>query len=165
MLSLGSAAFDEDCEPVSTFSVNLETLAGAEGHPHNMAWWSENQAAWEVARKSPQDPSVAMSAYVHWLDGLPGKPVFVGYPATWDFMFVYWYLERFAGRSPLGRFGLDIRSYAMAMLGEPYQAISKSTMPDRWIPEAPHTHVAVDDAIEQGQLFCNMLMENRRARE
>ncbi|MBK1736253.1 exonuclease, partial [Halorhodospira abdelmalekii] len=25
----------------------------------------------------------------------------------------------------------------------------------------PHTHLALDDAIEQGALFCNMLRENR----
>jgi len=24
----------------------------------------------------------------------------------------------------------------------------------------PHTHVALDDAIEQGAMFCNMLKEN-----
>jgi hypothetical protein len=27
----------------------------------------------------------------------------------------------------------------------------------------PHTHVALDDAIEQGALFCNMLAENVRS--
>jgi len=26
----------------------------------------------------------------------------------------------------------------------------------------PHTHVALDDALEQGALFCNMLGENLR---
>jgi hypothetical protein len=28
----------------------------------------------------------------------------------------------------------------------------------------PHTHVALDDAIEQGLLFCNMLAESRSKR-
>lgn len=166
MLSLGSAAFTEDCEQISTFSANLELLEGATGHPDNMSWWSENQVAWELARKAPRPPSSAMADYVDWLEGLPGRPVFVGYPAAWDFMFVQWYLKRFVGESPFGHSALDIRSYAMAVLGEPYREISKSTMPERWIPEAKHTHVAVDDAIEQGQLFCNILIENlERSRE
>ncbi len=30
------------------------------------------------------------------------------------------------------------------------------------IRDLPHTHVALDDAIEQGALFCNMLAELRR---
>lgn len=40
-----------------------------------------------------------MKDYVEWLKQLPGKTVFVGYPAAYDFMFVYWYLIRFAGAS------------------------------------------------------------------
>ena len=30
----------------------------------------------------------------------------------------------------------------------------------RWFPKAPHTHVALDDAREQGLLFINMLKEH-----
>ena len=38
-------------------------------------------------------------------------------------------------------------------------------MPRRWFDPLPHTHEALDDAIEQGALFCNMLAENlKRAR-
>jgi hypothetical protein len=33
--------------------------------------------------------------------------------------------------------------------------------PKHWFEPHPHTHVALDDAIEQGALFCNMLAENR----
>ena len=29
------------------------------------------------------------------------------------------------------------------------------------VDHLPHTHVALDDAIAQGALFCNMLKENR----
>jgi hypothetical protein len=32
-------------------------------------------------------------------------------------------------------------------------------MPARWFDPVPHTHVALDDAIGQGRLFCNMLKE------
>ncbi len=162
MLSIGSAAFTADGEMISTFSANLEPLEGARGHPETMAWWRKNQAAWEQSRKNLQEPSAAIAAYVAWLDALPGQPVFVGYPVAYDFMFVHWYLMRFAGRSPFGYSGLDIRTYAMAVLGLPFRQSTKSNMPERWLPAAPHTHVALDDAIEQGQLFCNMLAEHTR---
>jgi hypothetical protein len=33
-------------------------------------------------------------------------------------------------------------------------------MPRRWFDALPHTHLALEDAIEQGALFCNMLAEN-----
>jgi hypothetical protein len=79
---------------------------------------------------------------------------------AFDFMFVHWYLIRFAGRSPFSHSGLDIKTFAMAMLRKPYRDSVKSRMPRRWFDKLPHTHVALDDAIEQGALFCNMLAEH-----
>jgi hypothetical protein len=37
----------------------------------------------------------------------------------------------------------------------------KRNMPRSWFDDLPHTHKALDDAIEQGALFCNMLRESR----
>jgi hypothetical protein len=51
---------------------------------------------------------VALEKYAAWLKGLPGKPVFVGYPVAYDFLFVYWYLMRFVGQSPFSHSALDI---------------------------------------------------------
>jgi len=33
-------------------------------------------------------------------------------------------------------------------------------MPKRWFDDFTHTHKALDDAIKQGALFCNMVQEN-----
>lgn len=33
-------------------------------------------------------------------------------------------------------------------------------MPRHWFDKLPHTHIALDDALEQGALFCNILAEN-----
>ena len=101
-----------------------------------------------------------MRRYVDWVRALPGKPVFVGYPASFDFMFVNWYLMRFAGESPFGFSALDIKTYAMALLKKEYLQTTKPRLPTHWFDGHPHTHVALDDAIEQGTLFCNMLAEN-----
>jgi hypothetical protein len=161
MLSFGSAAFQADKKLVSTFAANLEPLPGASQHPETMAWWAERPEAWAASRKDPLDPALAMSDYVKWLDSLAGKPVFVGYPAAFDFLFVYWYLIRFAGRSPFSFAALDIKTMAMVLLGKEYRQCSKKDMPRRWFDAAPHTHAALDDAIEQGALFCNMLAECR----
>ena len=101
-----------------------------------------------------------MKDYLGWLKQLPGSPVFVAYPLTFDFMFVYWYLIKFAGESPFSFSGIDIKTYAMAMLKKPHRQTVKRNMPERWFDDLPHTHVALDDAISQGALFCNMLAEN-----
>jgi hypothetical protein len=160
MLSFASVAFDENGTELGSFARNLETLPGASGHPNTMAWWSENPSAWVVCRTDLVPPDRAMVDYVHWVLGLTGKPVFVAYPAGFDFLFMYWYMIRFAGESPFSHSALDIKTYAMALLRKPYRESTKRNMPKRWFPAAPHTHVALDDAREQGLLFVNMLREN-----
>lgn len=161
MLSFASAAYTADKELVGTFSANLHLLEGASGDPDTMKWWGQNQEAWEACRQDLQPAAVVMPRYVRWLKGLPGRPVFVGYPAAYDFMFVYWYLRRFAGESPFSHSALDIKTYAMALLDLEYRATSKRSMPRGWFDALPHTHVALDDAIEQGALFCNILAARR----
>lgn len=162
MLSFASAAYLADQTLLGTFSANLETLPGAQGEAKTMAWWQGQPDAWAACRAGVRDPAVVMPEYAAWLQALPGKPVFVAYPAGYDFMFVYWYLIRFAGESPFSHSALDIKTYAMAVLGTDYRDSTKRNMPRAWFGDAPHTHVALDDAIGQGILFCNMLAEQRR---
>jgi len=157
MLSFGSAAYLADKTLVDTFTANLELLPSAAGHPDTMAWWSQNQTAWKACRTDCQPPETAMRSYVAWLKALPGKPVFVGYPVGYDFMFVYWYLMRFAGESPFCHSALDMKTLAMTLLKTGYRDATKRNMPKAWFDKLPHTHIALDDAIEQGALFCNML--------
>jgi DNA polymerase III alpha subunit (gram-positive type) len=160
MLSFASAAYQADKTLVSTFSANLHTLPDAEGDPQTMAWWQNQPEAWAEARRKLRDPAEVITEYVTWIKSLPGTPVFVAYPAGFDFLFVYWYLIRFAGESPFSFSALDIKTYAMAMLRTEYRQSVKRNMPRRWFDPLPHTHRALDDAIEQGALFCNMLAEN-----
>lgn len=160
MLSFASAAYLADKTLASTFSAHLELLPGASPHPKTMKWWRAHPEAWEKCRQNLQKPEGAIRSYVAWLKSLPGKPVFVAYPVGFDFTFIYWYLIRFAGESPFGHNGIDIRSYAMAILKKRYKESGKDNMPKHWLDDKPHTHDALDDAIEQGALFCNMLREN-----
>lgn len=162
MLSIGSAVFTDDKQLLATFSANLQTPPGTEPDEHTMRWWATQPEAWAASRANPESPAAAMTRYVAWLNGLPGKPVFVAYPAAFDFPFVLWYLNRFAGENPFGYSVIDIKTFAMAVLRQPYRECGKASMPAEWFDPAPHTHVALDDAIEQGRLFCNMLWTNRR---
>jgi hypothetical protein len=160
MLSIGSAAYTADKQLVSTFTANLEVLPGAEGHPKTMSWWSEQPDAWAACRANAHPPREVMQSYYSWLIGLPGKPIFVAYPAAYDFMFVYWYLMTFVGDSPFQHSALDIRSYAMAYLKQDYSKSGKNDLPAAWLENLPLAHVALDDAIQQGKLFCNLLQAN-----
>lgn len=158
MLSFGSAAFSLKGGMLSTFSANLETLPGASMDPITKTeFWDKNPEAWAACRKDPQPIAPTMKSYVEWVSKLPGKPVFVGYPATFDFMFVYWYIRKHGLESPFSFSALDIKSYVAAYLGVPFRESTKRNMPKRWFPKSRHTHIALDDAIEQGELFMNIL--------
>jgi hypothetical protein len=160
MLSLGAAAFYPDGEMVSTFSINLETLPNAIPDKDTMAWWAQNDEAYQKSRKNVQDPKAGMTRFVQWVEALDGNPVALAYPAGYDWSWIYWYMIHFVGRSPFSFSCLDIKSYAMSMLKSPFRKTTKKNMPKRWFSKEKHTHVAVQDAIEQGELFINMLKEN-----
>ncbi len=161
MLSFASAAYTADKTLISTFSASLETLPGATQHAETMEFWAAHPEAWEACHKDAQPPEKAMRDYVAWLRALPGEPVFVGYPVVFDYMFIQWYLHRFTGGSPFSFFALDIKTYAMALLKTEFRETTKAVMPAHWFDDLPHTHKALDDALEQGALFCNMLRERK----
>ena len=162
MISIGSAAFSTDGIMQDTFSRNIEPLPNAKQDKDTMLWWQTQPEAYKMATRDPVNPHLVMNDYATWLEQLPGHPVFVGYPAGFDFTFVYWYLHYFAKRSPFGFSAIDIKSYAMALLKTPFRETVKSNMPKDWFnKDTEHTHIAIDDAIEQGNLFCSMMRFNK----
>lgn len=162
MLSFGAAAFLPDGRQVGTFTRNLETLPGAQGATDTMEWWAKQPDAWEACRVNPYPPAAAMRAFVNWVEELSkafdATPVCVCYPAGFDWTFLYWYMMHFVGKSPFSFQCLDMKSYAMRALNLPFRKTTKKNFPKKWIPkEDKHNHVALDDAIEQGRIFIEML--------
>ncbi|WP_159028401.1 exonuclease [Kitasatospora sp. MY 5-36] len=110
------------------------------------------------------DPAAAMREFGRWVEGVRGgpggrryRPVMVGYPAVYDWQFLYWYLVRFTGSSPFGHSGcLDLKTLYAARAGVPFAGIGKRSMPPGLLPDLPHTHHALDDAREQAELFANL---------
>ncbi|KAA3626851.1 MAG: exonuclease [Proteobacteria bacterium] len=160
MLSIGAVALAPNGETVAEYSANLIPLPEASPHPKTMEWWSQFPTAWEACQVNPREPKTVMAEFVRWVEKLPGLPIFTAWPATWDFMWIYWYLVRFTGKRPFSEHGIDIRSYAMGMRQREFMKCGKNYLPQRWFPEQGHSHVALDDAREQGLLFINMLKEN-----
>lgn len=161
MLSIGAAAFDIGRRVLGTFSANLVALPGAAPHPETAAFWAGEPAAYAATRTDLREPGEAMGAYRRFIEGLPRRPVFVGYPATFDHMWHHWYLHRFAGGDPCGFAALDLKSYAAAMLAVPFREAAKRAFPAGWFAGAPpHDHVALSDAVGQGVMAINMMRAN-----
>lgn len=160
MLSFGSVAYYADGTWLGEFSANLHLLPGATPDPKTMQWWMKNPKAWEAHRKDLEEPAAAMQRYYDWVTKLYGSPVFVGYPASYDFMFVYWYLMKFVRHSPFSHSALDMKTLAMTLLGCNYRNATKNSWPKAWFgPDNSHEHVALADAREQGFSFLKMLAE------
>jgi len=163
--SIGSVAMQADKTIVSYFSANLLDLPGAGRDPQTTEFWARNPEAYVKARRDARDPLEVMEDYADWLKELPGRPVFVGSPVGFDFLFVRWYFIYFLGYCPFGHSALDLRSFAMPILGRPFFHSGKRRMPAHLRVKAPHTHVSVEDALEQGLIWSNLYDHARRLRE
>lgn len=164
MLSLGSAVFDPSGEILGEFEVNLKKLHGAKEDNETMEWWKTEPKAWEYCRRNQVEPHLAMNSYLAHLKQISNMHqkglVCIGYPVTFDFMFVYWYLIKFTGESPFSFSGLDIKTMAMLLMKSHYKEVTKKSMPRRWFVNVEeHSHTSLQDAKAQGRLFCNMLNE------
>lgn len=107
-----------------------------------------------------EDPAAVMDRYYRWVLDAAGKthrPVFVAFNATFDWMFVYWYLIRFVGKSPFSISGLDMKAYYMGMMNSTWGLTKKAEVRKIFPTGLRHTHHALEDAREQAVLFSKML--------
>jgi len=106
------------------------------------------------------DPSAAMDQAATWIREVAGdcRPVLVAYPVAYDWAFLYWYFVQFArGGSPFGHSScLDIRTLYLAHAGTVFDRSGKQWMPDHLRSDRAHTHNALEDALEQADLFANV---------
>jgi hypothetical protein len=113
-----------------------------------------------------QDPTDAMRAAVTWVNELSigGEPVLVAYPLSFDWTWLYWYFMRFAKVSPFNHSRcFDIKT-AFAVKGHrPIVDAGRSQLMPALKGAHAHTHHAVDDAIEQAQIFANIMEWGERS--
>lgn len=106
------------------------------------------------------EPAVVMGELSAWVREVSAgaQPVMCGYPASYDWTFLYWYLIRYTGESPFGHSGcMDMKTLYATKARVPLRAVAKGTMPPELLSRRPHSHHALDDAIEQAELFSNLM--------
>lgn len=105
-------------------------------------------------------PEQAMFEANEWVRALAGdgNPVFVAYPLSFDWTWLYWYFVRFSKLgSPFGHSRcFDIKTAVSVKTGFPIAGSGRSRLPLRLLPSRGHTHHALDDAIEQAEIFANV---------
>ena len=108
-----------------------------------------------------EDPVRAMTAASQWVRSIAGprRPVLVAYPLSFDWTWLYWYFVRFASDgSPFNHSScFDIKT-AYAVKGRLPVALSgRSNLEHCLRPHREHSHHALDDAIEQAEIFANLM--------
>jgi hypothetical protein len=110
--------------------------------------------------KEGQNPKSAMTEASHWIRDVAGmaKPVLVAYPLSFDWAWLYWYFIRFsADGSPFNHsLCFDIKTAFAVKAGIPIAEAGKSKLLPSLRPQSRHTHHALEDAIEQAEIFANI---------
>jgi DNA polymerase III epsilon subunit-like protein len=107
-----------------------------------------------------QPPQEAMTAADNWVRKVAGggEPIFVAYPLSFDWSWLYWYFVRFSRRpSPFGYSKcFDIKTAVALKLGRTIANAGRQKLPKSLQSSTSHTHHALDDAIEQAEIFAKL---------
>jgi hypothetical protein len=106
------------------------------------------------------DPSRAMSDAGKWVKKIAGAntPVLVAYPLSFDWTWLYWYFVRFSDDGSPFRYSncVDIKTAYSVKARIPVAAAGRSKLVRRLHFYREHTHNALDDAVEQAELFAQL---------
>lgn len=110
-----------------------------------------------------KDPQFAMDEFSEWVERVSrgSRAVFCSW-STFDWMFVKWYLVKFGHERLFGPSGCEMKSYYTGMLNIEFGRAVKRYLLKELKPEKKHSHNALDDAIEQAEMFSNMFAFNSR---
>ena len=106
-------------------------------------------------------PAEAMTEAARWVHRVAGndRPVLVAYPLCFDWSWLYWYFVRFSAHgSPFRQSSaFDIKTAYAVKASQPIARSGKHQIDPALRSGRPHTHHALDDALEQADIFANVL--------
>ncbi len=107
-----------------------------------------------------EDPEEVMTSAAQWVNEVAGtgQPVLVAYPLSFDWAWLYWYFVQFSRvGSPFNHSRcFDIKTAFAIKAAVPISEAGRSRLFPSLRPEITHTHHALDDAIEQAEIFANI---------
>ena len=148
LLSIGACTL---IEPRQTFYVELQ--------PVSMRFTDEALQVHGLDLKELQQkgkkPADALEMFKAWLaESIPSTtpPLFLGFNAPFDWMFVNDYFFHYLGENPFGHSALDIKSFYMGAARVPWGSTSMKN-----ISQVALKHNALQDACDQASLFARIV--------
>ncbi|HUP83952.1 MAG TPA: 3'-5' exonuclease [Candidatus Limnocylindria bacterium] len=158
LVSIGACLVDD---PSVGIYLELKPVA-------DLPWSAEAEGVHKLTREHLEqhghDPAGAMRRFDDWVreraDG--GWPVFVGFNAPFDWMFVADAFWRYLGRNPFGISALDLKSLYMGSHGvTTWEQTRKVHIARELGVRFEQTHNALDDARDQASLARVLLLQRR----
>lgn len=163
LIQLGAVDVDN---PDRRFKVDLQPISD-EFVPEALAVSGLDR---ERLKREGVPAEIAMRRFSTWVTSIADgrKPVFCSF-SSWDWLVTGWYLQTFTGSwGPFSHSSLDMKSwyggFAASSWGETGKGSIKKTHPELLAGAGPHTHDALDDAVEQAVLLKRMLAVGRPGR-
>jgi DNA polymerase III epsilon subunit-like protein len=157
MLSIGACTLDESRQ---VFYVEMKPdKPGFEPEAVRISQLSLERLAAEG-----MEPALAMQRFADWITQCTpagSSPLFLGFNAPFDWMFVCDYFQRYLGQNPFGHTAIDIKSFYMGLNGISWSETSMSSIAPRFLDQCRLTHNALQDAIDQAAIFKQMLAESK----
>jgi ribonuclease T len=158
MLSIGACVVDRDdaqfyveLKPDKTATVATSMAIGGLS-------MSELEATGE-------QPAAAMAMFEQWIATVVPEgsiPVFVGFNAAFDWMFVDDYFQRYLGHNPFGHSAIDIKSLYMGVSGSTWAKTSLRYLSPLYLDGSKLSHNALGDAKVQAEVFRAVRAESFR---
>lgn len=107
--------------------------------------------------KHPELAMADAARFIHESAG-NGRPVLVAYPLSFDWTWLYWYFTAFYAKgSPFDHSRcFDIKTAFAVKAQLPIASAGRSRLPEQLRTTRQHSHHALDDAIEQAEIFANI---------
>ena len=162
LIAIGACLVDQ---PQVGFYRELQPV---DGMPWNASAERVHQLREAELRRDGIPPAEAMREFANWIDDVStgARPVFVGFNAPFDWMFVADYFHRFLGANPFGISALDLKALYMGRYAvERWSDTTKGAIARRITLDGAHTHQALDDARVQADLARQLLARDGHSSE
>jgi len=107
-----------------------------------------------------ESPDRVMTCAAEWVTSIagPDKPILVAYPLSFDWAWLYWYFMRFSKiGSPFNHsLCFDVKTAFAVKARLPINQAGRNQLTATLRSSRTHSHNALDDAIEQAEVFANV---------
>jgi ribonuclease T len=157
MLAIGACTV---AKPRETFYIELKPVS-MDFQPEALATCNLSLEKLAVEGFEPAEALRRFETWVGQVTPPAEKSIFVGFNAPFDWMFVNDYFQRFLHKNPFGHAALDIKSYYMGLTKGAWKDTSMRHVGARYLDQASLSHNALQDAIDQADIFHAMLAESK----